>query len=196
MTSWQSGHAVSVGLSLEQLRLSHIHNCSSWHKKFISSLKMWCDLQRITVSKPQQEIRYWVCKLTSIRFRNLIRPLNRDQTYSFPLSNRDVIVVAMIWPTLDLQVDRLPHGAPVLHTPGWQDVNDLDSVVRKVQKHPVMLLAELEIPKTHEIKMEQNWFRSPFVNNWSNPIMTDIQVPKVKISQLPVFLNLCEVVVS
>ena len=71
------------------------------------------------------------------------------------LSNSSVIV-KMIRPTLDLQVDRLPHGAPVLHTPGWQDVNDLDSVVRKIQKHPVMLLAELEIPKTHEIKMEQN----------------------------------------
>ena len=59
-----------------------------------------------------------------------------------------------------------------------------------------MLLAELEIPKTHKIKMEQNWFRSPFVNGWSNPIMTDIQVPKVKISKLPVLFNLCEVVVS
>ena len=158
MTSWQSGHAVSVGLSLKQLRLSHIQNCSFWHKKVHSLHLLWkygtYNLQRITVSKPHQEIRYWVCKY--IRFRNLIQSLNRDQIYSFPLSNRDVIVVAIIWPTLDLQVDRLPHGAPVLHTPGWQDVNDLDSVVRKIQKHPVMLLAELEIPKTHEIKMEQN----------------------------------------
>ena len=54
------------------------------------------------------------------------------------LSNSSVIV-KMIRPTLDLQVDRLPHGAPSLHTPGRQNVNDLNSVVRKIQKHPVVV---------------------------------------------------------
>ena len=54
------------------------------------------------------------------------------------LSNSSVIV-KMIRPTLDLQVDRLPHGAPSLHTPGRQNVNDLNSVVRKIQKHPIVV---------------------------------------------------------
>ena len=54
---------------------------------------------------------------------------------------------------------------------------------------PWYILLQSNLEQTKEVILH-------LVDNWSNPVVGDVKVPKVSISQLPVLLNLSEMVVS